>query len=55
MPRKPLANLLHDILGDVPIRVVAYDGSASGPVTAGLTVHIRSPKALSYLLSAPVR
>jgi cyclopropane-fatty-acyl-phospholipid synthase len=53
MPRKTLANLLHDILGDAPIRVVAYDGSTTGPVTADLTVHIRSPKALSYLLSAP--
>ncbi|HEX2307489.1 MAG TPA: class I SAM-dependent methyltransferase [Jatrophihabitantaceae bacterium] len=53
MPRKPLANLLHDILGGVPIRVVAYDGSTTGPVTPDLTVHIRSPKALSYLLSAP--
>ena len=54
MTRKPLANMLHDILGDdVPIRVVAYDGSATGPATADLTLRIRSPKALSYLLYAP--
>ena len=45
--------MLHDILGDdVPIRVVAYDGSATGPATADLTLRIRSPKALSYLLYA---
>jgi len=51
--RKPLADVLRSILGDVPIRVVAYDGSANGPATADLTLHIRSPKALSYVLSAP--
>jgi len=53
MSRKPLANLLRDILGDVPIQVTAYDGSTAGPAAADVTVRIRSPKALSYLLSAP--
>ena len=33
--------------------MTAYDGSTAGPAAADVTVRIRSPKALSYLLSAP--
>ncbi|GAA6525465.1 cyclopropane-fatty-acyl-phospholipid synthase family protein [Intrasporangium sp. DVR] len=41
------------ILGaDAHLRVVAWDGSAGGP-SDGLTVRLHSPRALSYLLTAP--
>jgi cyclopropane-fatty-acyl-phospholipid synthase len=53
MNRKPLAQVLGDILGNVPIHVVAYDGSEHGPADAALTLSLRSPKALSYLVTAP--
>ena len=37
---------------DVPVRVVAWDGSAGGAAD-GVTVRLHSPRALSYLLTAP--
>ena len=37
---------------DAPVRVVAWDGSAGG-AEDGLTVRLHSPRALSYLVTAP--
>jgi cyclopropane-fatty-acyl-phospholipid synthase len=37
----------------VPIRVVAFDGSRAGTAAAEVTVEIRTPTALSYLLTSP--
>ena len=37
----------------VPIRVVAFDGSAAGPEDAEVRLDIRTPTALSYLLTSP--
>jgi cyclopropane-fatty-acyl-phospholipid synthase len=36
-----------------PFRVTAYDGSAVGPVNAPVTLHLRTERGLSYLLTAP--
>ena len=53
MSRTPLATVLSTVLGGAPLRVRAYDGSSAGPVDAPATIELRSPKALSYLLTAP--
>jgi cyclopropane-fatty-acyl-phospholipid synthase len=50
---KPIAPTLGRLLGDAPIEVAAYDGSRYGPTGAPVRVVLRSPKALSYLLTAP--
>jgi len=43
----------HVIGEDAPIRVVAYDGSKSGPDDAEIALRIESPRALARLASAP--
>lgn len=53
MARTPLAELLSTVLGDAPVAVEAYDGSRSGPADAPVRLVLRSPRALSYLISAP--
>ena len=52
MTRKPLAEVIGTVLG-APIAVEAYDGSQFGPEDAKVRMVLRSPKALSYLLTAP--
>lgn len=37
----------------LPVRITGYDGSSVGPADAGITLAIRSPRGLSYLLTAP--
>lgn len=39
--------------GPPPVRITAYDGSAVGPADAGIGLHVRSERGLSYLLTAP--
>jgi cyclopropane-fatty-acyl-phospholipid synthase len=53
MARTPLADLLLGVLGDAPLAVDAYDGSSAGPADAAVRLALRSPRALSYLLTAP--
>src|SRR3954453_5781260 len=53
MPRTPIAQLIAGALADAPIGVEAYDGSRSGPAEASVRLVLRSPKALSYPLTAP--
>jgi cyclopropane-fatty-acyl-phospholipid synthase len=53
MPRKTVADLVSMALGRPPIRVEAYDGSVAGPADADIRVNLNSPRALSYLISAP--
>src|SRR4051812_11193778 len=53
MARTPLAELLHGTLGDAPVAVEAYDGSSAGPADAPVVLNLRSPRGLSYLISAP--
>ncbi len=48
-----VATLLRPILGDdVPVRIVAYDGSALGPSTSTTTVRIVSPLALRRIVAS---
>jgi cyclopropane-fatty-acyl-phospholipid synthase len=37
----------------LPFRLTAYDGSTAGPPDAAITLHLASPRGLSYLLTAP--
>jgi cyclopropane-fatty-acyl-phospholipid synthase len=53
MTRKPVAQTLGAVLGEAPIAVEAYDGSRHGPADASVGLVLRSPKALSYLVTAP--
>jgi cyclopropane-fatty-acyl-phospholipid synthase len=53
MIRTPLAQAVGTALGEAPIVVEAYDGSRHGPADAPIRLRLRSPKALSYLLTAP--
>ncbi len=39
--------------GPLPVRVTAYDGSSTGPVDAPYALHLRSPRAVTYLATAP--
>jgi cyclopropane-fatty-acyl-phospholipid synthase len=53
MQRKPLADVLSHTLGRPPVRIAAYDGSTSGPDDAEIRLTLRSPAAMSYLVTAP--
>ena len=49
-----VADIFEAVLGDdSPVAVEAYDGSRTGPITAATTLHVRSPQALQYLVTAP--
>jgi cyclopropane-fatty-acyl-phospholipid synthase len=49
-----VAEIIGSVLGpDVPIRVIAYDGSKVGPDTAETAVRVTSPRALARLATAP--
>ena len=49
-----LAPLVDEVLGgNVPLAVEAYDGSRAGPDDATTTLVVRSPDALSRILTAP--
>lgn len=39
--------------GSAPLKLTAYDGSTAGESNAQLGLHLESPRALSYLLTAP--
>ena len=51
--RTPIAELITHVLGNAPVQVEAYDGSRSGPGDAKVRLVLRSPRALSYLVTAP--
>jgi cyclopropane-fatty-acyl-phospholipid synthase len=53
MTRKPIATVVAQALGRPALRVAAYDGSSAGPFDAAVTLQLRSPRALSYLITAP--
>jgi cyclopropane-fatty-acyl-phospholipid synthase len=49
-----LAEVVGSILGnEIPLRIAAYDGSATGPPEAAATLVIRSPDALARIISRP--
>src|SRR3954454_8203095 len=41
------------LIGDIPFRFTAYDGSSAGPADAAYGLHLKNERGLSYLLSAP--
>jgi cyclopropane-fatty-acyl-phospholipid synthase len=50
----PVAEVFYQIAGShAPVRFTAYDGSAAGPVDADIKVEVVSPRAVTYLASAP--
>ncbi|PZS30129.1 MAG: SAM-dependent methyltransferase [Pseudonocardiales bacterium] len=52
--RPPIAAVLRAALGEeMPLQIQAYDGSETGPPDAEARLEFRSPKALSYLITAP--
>jgi cyclopropane-fatty-acyl-phospholipid synthase len=53
MTRRPVAETLGSVLGAAPIAVEGYDGSRHGPPDAPVRLRLRSPRALSYLATAP--
>jgi cyclopropane-fatty-acyl-phospholipid synthase len=52
MARTPVAQLLTRVLPPT-VAISAYDGSSAGPDEARVRLTLRSPKALSYVLTAP--
>jgi cyclopropane-fatty-acyl-phospholipid synthase len=49
-----VADIFQRVAGpENPVRVTAYDGSASGPPEACVGLRVLSPRALAYLASAP--
>ncbi len=38
---------------ELPFRVLGYDGTATGPPRADVTIHVTQPDALRYLITAP--
>ena len=53
MGRLTVAALIAKVLQGAPVGIDAYDGSSSGPQDAEVRLVLRSPRALSYLLTAP--
>ena len=53
MPRKPLATVLYRALGNPELIIRDYDGHVAGQAESGAAIELKSPKALSYLLTAP--
>src|SRR5690348_2155696 len=53
MARTPLAPLLARALTSNGLAIEAYDGSTAGSPDAPVRLVLRSPKALSYLITAP--
>jgi cyclopropane-fatty-acyl-phospholipid synthase len=49
-----VADIISDVLGeDVPVRVVAYDGSKAGPDRSDVELRVLTPRAMARLAGAP--
>jgi cyclopropane-fatty-acyl-phospholipid synthase len=49
-----VAEVISDVLGeDVPVRVVAYDGSKAGPDRSDVALRVLTPRAMARLAGAP--
>jgi cyclopropane-fatty-acyl-phospholipid synthase len=48
-----VAEIISSVVGDVPVRVIGYDGSKAGPDSSELALRINSPRALARLATAP--
>ena len=45
--------LVEALLGDPPVRIEFWDGSALGPALSGYALTVKSPEALKHLMWAP--
>ncbi|NHC12430.1 class I SAM-dependent methyltransferase [Motilibacter deserti] len=49
-----IAEAFEAVVGpSAPVAWKAYDGSSAGPAEAAVTVHLRSPQAVSYVVTSP--
>jgi cyclopropane-fatty-acyl-phospholipid synthase len=53
MSRKPIADVVAQAMRHPLLHITAYDGSSWGPADAAVRIDLRSPAALSYLITAP--
>jgi cyclopropane-fatty-acyl-phospholipid synthase len=54
MTRISIAEAFDQLLKDpLPLRITAYDGSASGPEDAPYAFHVRNERGLAYLMTSP--
>ncbi|SDJ50840.1 cyclopropane-fatty-acyl-phospholipid synthase [Frankineae bacterium MT45] len=53
MQRTPTAKVLYTTLGHPELQIKDYDDVSAGSPDAKATITVRSPKALSYMISAP--
>jgi len=52
--RRTIAEVVDDLMvGGLPVRFTAYDGSAAGPADSQVGLELTSERGLSYLLTAP--
>jgi cyclopropane-fatty-acyl-phospholipid synthase len=53
-PMPTVADIVRAVTtGEPTVRITGYDGSAVGPATAAIGLHVASERGLSYLLTAP--
>ncbi|AWS45719.1 class I SAM-dependent methyltransferase [Streptosporangium sp. 'caverna'] len=49
-----LAEIFEKVMGpEADVRFIAYDGSKAGPVSADISIEVKSPVAVAYLAQAP--
>jgi cyclopropane-fatty-acyl-phospholipid synthase len=49
-----MAEAVETMLADgMPVRFTAYDGSSTGPEDSDLALHLRTPRGLAYVMTAP--
>ncbi|MFL6155414.1 MAG: SAM-dependent methyltransferase, partial [Marmoricola sp.] len=41
------------LIGEIPFRFTAYDGSSAGPEDSTFGLHLKNERGLSYLVTAP--
>ncbi len=52
--RMPIADAVDTMLaGGLPVRFTAYDGSTAGPADSEIGLNLKTPRGLSYLMTAP--
>lgn len=53
-PQLTLAEAFEAVVdGPLPVRLIAYDGSATGPADAPVALHLRTPRGAAYIATAP--
>ncbi len=53
-PKVTIAEAIETLMAaGMPVRFTAYDGSTAGPADSEIGLHLRTPRGLSYLMTAP--